>query len=533
MSKRLLYFITFFTIAISHAQKDRELFRINDKSIKVSEFKQVYEKNLAILEDQESKDIDKYLELFINYKLKVQEAYNLRLDTLKGYKRELESYKNQLIAPYLQDQEYLNNLIKEAYNRTKKEVKASHILLKFPGKGIEIDTTFLYQKINNIRDRVIAGENFEEVAKEVSEDPSAKNNGGNLGYFSAFTMVYPFEDIVYNTKVGEVSKPFETRFGYHIVKVTDKRASKGEFEVAHVLVKNAQGSKEKIDSLYKKLQEGVSFEEVAKKYSEDIGIASLGGKLPRFGTGRMVEPFENEVRNLNEIGGYSKPFKTKYGWHIVKLLKNYPVGSFEEVKDELTNKVKTSNRAALSKKAVLKKLKGEYKIEENKKALNVFLNTHVHKLKKENLKEVLFSVNETKTLQKDFLQFIGHKHKQSIKELYDEFKNIQIISYFKEDLVNREPEYRNILIEYQEGLLLFDLMEKKIWNKSSKDTSELEQFYTLNKSKYKGKKLNDIRGKVMNDYQKELEEKWIKSLRENNSIKIKEREVRKLKKIYN
>ncbi|WP_299158869.1 peptidylprolyl isomerase [uncultured Tenacibaculum sp.] len=533
MRKQFLYFFVCFVSSISFAQKEKELFRINNEPVMVSEFKQVYEKNLAVLEDDESKDIDKYLELYINYKLKVKEAYGLKLDTLKAYKRELEGYKKQLIAPYLQDNEYLNRLIKEAYHRTTKEVRASHILIKFPKKRKEKDTLVFYKRIEEVRKRILSGESFEKVAKEASEDPSAKINGGDLGCFSAFTMVYPFEDAAYKTKLNEVSKPFKTRFGYHILKVTGKRESKGEFEVAHILINKTERGKEKVDSLYKALKTGANFNKIAEKYSEDRGTASLGGKLPRFGTGKMVESFENVVRKLEKEGDYSKPFKTKYGWHIVKLLKKYPVGSFDDIKNELTKKVKKSNRAGLSKQAVLNKLKKEYKIVEYKKALNVFLNTNTHMLENQKLKEVLFSINNKKVLQKDFMNYIGHKHNHDVKTLYEKFKNIQIIEYFKNDLINKEPEYRNVLLEYKEGLLLFDLMQRKIWNRASKDTLELKELYRLNKSKYKNKKFEEVRGHVMNDYQKKLEKEWVKNLRENNKIRIRERELKKFKKTFN
>lgn len=533
MNKQFLYFFVFFISSISFAQKEKELFRINNEPVMVSEFKQVYEKNLAVLEDDESKDIDKYLELFINYKLKVKEAYSLKLDTLKAYKRELEVYKKQLIAPYLQDNEYLNKLIKEAYSRTKTEVRASHILVKFPKKRPDKDTLIFYEKIKEIRKRIVSGESFEKVAKEVSEDPSAKINGGDLGYFSVFTMVYPFEDAAYKTKLDEVSKPFKTRFGYHILKVTGKRESKGEFEVAHILINNSEKSKEKITSFYTQLKAGTSFEKIAKEHSEDKGTASLGGKLPKFGTGKMVENFENEVRKLNYEGSYSKPFKTKYGWHIVKLLKNYPVGSFDEVKNELTRKLKKSNRAGLSKQAVLNKLKKEYKVKENPKALNVFMNTNTHVLETQKLQDVLFSIDDKKVSQKDFMNFIGHRHSHNVKDLYEKFKNIEIIEYFKNDLVNKEPAYRNVLLEYKEGLLLFDLMQKKIWNRASKDTLELKKLYSLNKSKYKNKKFEEVRGYLMNDYQKKLEKEWVKDLRDNNKVIVKERELKKFKKTFN
>ncbi len=533
MRKSLLCFSIFLISTYAFAQKDKELFRVNESPVMVSEFKQVYEKNLEFILDEESKSIDNYLELFINYKLKVNEAYVLKLDTLKSYKREFEGYKNQLVAPYLQDNEYLNKLVKEAYNRKKTEVRASHILIKFHKKGIEVDSLILYNRINEIRNRVLAGESFEKVAKEVSEDPSAIVNGGDLGYFSAFKMVYPFEDAAYNTALNEVSKPFTTKYGYHILKTTGKRESKGEFEVAHVLIKNSVKSKSKIDSLYQIIEKGTSFEEVAKKHSEDIGTAFLGGKLPRFGTGKMVEAFENNVRAITNVNEYSKPFKTKFGWHIVKLLKKYPVGSFEDIKKELTQKVKKSNRAGLSKQAVLNRLKGEYTIKENKKAFTVFLTDEIDQLKKKKLEEVLFSINDKKILQKEFLKYIEYNQSLPIKKSYQNFKNGQIISYFKENLIKTKPEFRNTLLEYKEGLLLFELLQRKIWNKASKDTEGLKEFYTLNKLKYKNKELNEVRGQVINDYQKKIEENWVKELRKKNKIEIKERELKKFKKIYN
>lgn len=533
MKKQVLYFLVFFITTYSFSQRDKELFSVNKSSVMTSEFKRVYEKNLGLIVNEESKNIDNYLALFINYKLKVKEAYDLKIDTLKSYKKELESYKNQLIAPYLQDEKYLNFLIKEAYQRKKTEVKASHILIKIPKKIFGSDTLSFYKRINDVRNRILAGESFKKVAKEVSEDPSVKVNGGNLGYFSAFSMVYPFEDAAYKTDLNEVSKPFRTRFGYHILKVTGKRESKGEFEVAHILVKNSEKSKLKINSIYKMIESGESFEKVAEKHSDDKGTAFLGGKLPKFGTGSMVEVFENNVRTINKVGEYTKPFKTIYGWHIVKLLKKYPLGSFNEIKKELRNKIKSSNRAGLSKQAVLNRLKAAYKIKENKNAITVFFKSNLNELKKQELKEVLLSINNKKILQKTFYNYIKYKRNQPIQSLYVQFKNSQIMTYFKDNLVNTEPTYKNTLIEYKEGLLLFELMQEKIWNRSSKDTLGLTKFYNSNKLKYNNKEFDKVRGAVMNDYQKSIEENWIKELRRKNKVNIRERELKKLKKTYN
>ncbi|MEX6625552.1 peptidylprolyl isomerase [Tenacibaculum salmonis] len=533
MKKIFLVFIVLVITSInSFAQKDTELFRINNSPVMVSEFKQVYEKNLGVLIDDKSKDIDNYLELFIDYKLKVKEAYDLKLDTLKNYKNELAGYKNKLIAPYLQNTVYLNELVEQAYLRKKTEVKASHILIKFPKKGIQFDTLPLYNKINAIRKTILNGASFEKIAKEVSEDPSVKVNGGNLGYFSAFSMVYPFEDAAYATDLSKVSKPFKTKFGYHILQVTGKRVAKGDFEVAHILVKDNPKGELKINELYQKIASGISFETVAKKYSEDKGTAFSGGKLLRFGTGKMVAIFENKVRELPEIGAYSKPFKTKYGWHIVKLLKNYPIGSFDDLKDELTDKVKKTNRASLSKTAILNKLKKEYRIKEHKKALAVFLTSDIHQLKEEKLNKVLLSINNKKITQQVFFKSIKYKSNQSITGLYENFKNSQIIKYFKDDLINTEPVYRNTLLEYKEGLLLFELLQQKIWNKASKDTLGLTAFYQDNKLKYQNKPFKDVKGFVINDYQKEIEREWISELRKKNKIKIKKSVLKKFKETY-
>lgn len=533
MKKIFLFFVVFWITSVSFAQKDKELFRINNSPIMISEFKQVYEKNLGVVIDDTSKNIDNSLELFVNYKLKVKEAYDLKLDTLKNYKIELAGYKNQLVASYLQNTTYLNELVHQAYLREKREVKASHILIKFPKKGVDFDTLPLYKKITDIRNTILEGASFEKIAKEVSQDPSVRVNGGNLGYFSAFSMVYPFEDAAYTTKLNEVSKPFKTEFGYHILKITGKRVAKGDFEVAHVLVGNSLDSELKIKSIYQKIIAGNSFESVAKKYSEDKGTAFLGGKLPKFSTGEMVAVFENEVRALSKIGSYSKPFKTKYGWHIVKLLKKHSIGSFEDLKDELTAKVKKSNRAGLSKEAVLNKLKKKYRIKEYEKALAIFLTSDINQLKEENLKKVLFSINRKKITQQIFLKAIKYRSNQSIAVLYENFKNSQIISYFKDDLIKTQPEYRNTLVEYKEGLLLFDLLQKKIWDKASKDTLGLKAFYQKNKLKYKNKEFKAVKGFVINDYQKKIEANWVAELRKKNKVKIKRGILKKFKKRYN
>ena len=196
MKKRILLLATLLGLVLSmNAQKDSKVIAtINNDKITVGEFKKVYEKNLNAIDNDDAKDVAKNLDLYINYKLKVEEAYKSSLDTLKSYKREIQTYKNQLTAPYLQDKEFFDQLVQEAYDRTKNEIRASHILIRLPRNFRPEDTLVAYKGIMDARKRILAGEDFAKVAAEVSQDPSAKDNGGDLGYFYAFRMLYDFEN---------------------------------------------------------------------------------------------------------------------------------------------------------------------------------------------------------------------------------------------------------------------------------------------------------------------------------------------------
>ncbi len=533
MKNNIITIISLFLVMLSHAQKDKVLLTINETPIYVSEFKRVYEKNLDQINDSE-KGIDKNLDLFINYKLKLIEAYKLKLDTSRSYKSEYRSYKNQLMTPYLQDEDFKKTLLNEAYDRTINEVRASHILISYSKKKAKRDSTEIINLLDSIKNKINAGEAFDKLAKEFSHDPSAKINGGDLGYFSAFRMVYPFEKAAYETEIGKVSKPFKTRFGYHILKVVDKRLSKGAFEVAHILARDKSIiGKVKIDSVYQKLNEGKSFGELAKKYSEDRGSAVNGGVLPKFSSGRMVPSFENEVFNLKKEGEISKPFKTRYGWHIVKLIKNYPVKSFEELKPDLEARIRTSNRGKLSLKKLISDLKVKYKVAKNEELLNKVVKDRDFEFPETDEKTAVFSIEKKDVSLKAFLEYIKNKKYLSIESLWSKFEDDQVLNYYKSDLVNLYPEYKNTLQEYKDGLLLFDLMKTKIWDASQKDDEGLTLYFEKNKSKFKSQDISKVKGEVINDYQKYLEEEWLSTLKQENKIKINKKVLKKLKKYYN
>lgn len=534
--KKILFIglIVFAIIPVLGQKKDKTLVSINDEKIKVSEFKRVFEKNLSSIESEEGKDVEKNLDLFINYKLKVNEAYRLRLDTSRSYKREIETYKNQLTAPYLQDKKFLERLIKDAYNRTKTEIRASHLLIRFPSNYKSEDTLAIYNRIMKLRDSIVNHDaDFSEMAKKYSDDRSAKTNGGDLGFFGAFKMVYDFEDAAYNTKLGDVSMPFKTRFGYHIVKKVAERPSKGEVQVAHILITDKTPTgKKKIDTVYNKLEAGVSFKDLAKQYSNDINTKNKGGRLSRFGSGRMVKPFEDAAFSLENRGDYSKPFQTQFGWHIVQLFKKYPVESFEKVKAGIKTKIKRSGRAKLSDNAVLNKLKKEYTITEYEDAKDILKRKDIRGIPKDSLQATIISINGKNIKQEAFVLYIRNRRNKSIPFLFNAFKDYQVLEYFKENLVYTEPEYAFSLQEYKDGILLFELMNQKIWDKSSKDTLGLQTYFDKNKDRYSEKELSKIRGKVISDYQSFLEKNWIQDLRSRNTVKINKRELKKLIKFY-
>ncbi|WP_158838258.1 peptidylprolyl isomerase [Polaribacter sp. L3A8] len=541
MKKIVLLFVLSLSITAFAQKKDKTLLTIDGEKTTVSEFKRVYEKNLDAIDNEEAKSITKNLELYINYKLKVKEAYAIKLDTLPSYKREMETYKNQLSAPYLQDTTFIDQLVKDAYFRTKNQVKAKHLLLRLPRDAAPSDTLMVYNNILKLRERILNGEKFETIAAQYSEDGSAKDdpktgrkgNGGNLGYFSAFSMVYPFEVAAYTTEIGGISMPFKTQFGYHIIQVDDVKESSGEIEAAHILVRDTTlVGKVRIDSVYAKLNNNENFDDLAQQYSEDPGSKNKGGKLGKFTEGRMVKSFDDAAFGLENVNEYSKPFKTRFGWHIVKLLKKHPIKSFKEMKKDLKSKVKSSSRMELSEKAVVNKLKKQYTITEFEDAKKILDKKNVRGLPKDSLQGILIAINDKNITQEGFVKYIRNRRQFPIFKLFEMFKEKQILEYYKENLVNTEPEYAYTLKEYEDGLLLFELMQDKIWNQSSKDTLGLQEYFKKHTDNYKTTDLKSIKGQVINDYQNFLEKKWIADLRKKSKIKVDKKQVKKLIKFY-
>ena len=520
--KNILSILIFALSLSSFSQQEEVIFTVNGEPTGTNEFLRVYNKNLNVVADSSQKEIKNYLDLYINYKLKVKQAKDLGLDTVAAYQNELATYKKQLMEPYLKDDAFVSKLVVQAYERGLVEKNVSHILVKL--QPMAKDTMPAYEKISKARAAVLNGESFEMVAKQYSDDGSAKSNGGNLGYFSVFDMVYPFESAVYNAKKGEVSEIFKTRFGYHIVMLNDTREALGEVQASHIMIKaDSIGSKDRIDAIYKELQNGIkSFEEIAKKESEDKFSGEKGGDLGRFGSGRMVKEFDEVVFSLKQEGTISKPFKTQFGWHIVKLTKKFPIESFEKQEKELTAKVKRGDRASIVSNSIVHKIKDDYKVVVDKKALEPFTNGT---WKTSSLTSNLLSVRDMSVSQESLKRFLKEKEYSDLE--FENFKNTQILEYYKAHLEETNSEFANIYKEYKEGLLLFELLQEKVWDKA-KDSIGVKEYFNRNTALYAGNEFEEIKGKVGNDYQIYLEEEWIKELRAIYKVVINEEVVLKL-----
>ena len=517
MKKFLSLFILVFLSAMTvFSQNKKEvLMTINGKPVFTNEFKRVYKKNLDLVQDESQKDIDGYLELFIDYKLKIAEAQAQGLDQESAYKSEFSKYRDQLSRNYLFEDKVTEELAKEAYERGKFDIAASHILIRVDYESVPQDTLAAYNKIKSIREKALKGEDFTGLAKTYSEEPGAKERGGDLGYFSVFTMVYPFETAAYNTPVGEISEIVRTSFGYHIIKVKDRRAKLPKIGVSHIMISDKKGARtfnpeERINEIYTMLKQGESFESLAKQFSDDKNSAVKGGKLNPFTKGDLrASEFEDAAYDLKKIGDISKPVKTDFGWHIIRLDEKLPVETFEEQKQMLEKKVSEGDRSKLVSTATNNKIKQKYGFKKEASFLPYF-DTYVGDdvLKRKWVMEpipaseekTLFTIGDRKVGYTDFAKFIEnrqrttrpYKHKEAfLVELYNEFETEQLKDYFKEKLEVDNEEYAAVLNEYRDGLLIFDVMNKNIWQKAKTDSLGLDEYYNKTKADYQWKQRVD------------------------------------------
>ncbi|MGC4021950.1 MAG: peptidylprolyl isomerase [Cyclobacteriaceae bacterium] len=505
----LIPLVLFAFYSFSQTKKKAEpavIFSIDKTPTSVDEFEYLFKKNHGNKQDFTEAKIDEYLNLFINFKLKIKEAHQRGYDTTVKFNQELKTYRDELKKPYRAEKNLLDQLTREAYDRLTQEVKASHILILLKPDASPEDTLKAFNKISEIRKRVMAGEDFEKLARELSEDPTAKTNGGNLGYFSVFQMVYPFEEAAYKTKVGEISPVVRSRFGYHIVKVLDKKASRGEVEVSHILIRgksNDAKSKNLIFEAYDQLKSGRKWDELCKEYSDDTNTKNSGGKLRQFGIGvfASVPEFETMAFELKNPGDISDPFQSYIGWHIVKLERKIPVPSFTEAEPLLKKRVARDERLKISEQDAAAQRKKDLGFTENldskKKALALADSSLIKgkwkfKGPAESRKSVLFSAFKNDFTIGDFFGWLEKNQKPSklspsnyMTQLYNSFVEEKINEAEDQKIIQQNPDFQHLLSEYREGILLFEIMEKEIWNKASEDTLGQKKFYNENIEKYK------------------------------------------------
>ena len=450
--RRILLSLAVLSLGLNmSAQEDKVLMTIDGKPVMASEFMYIYEKN-----NQESaleqKNIDEYLDLFINFKLKVREAEANGIDTTEAFKKELAGYRAQATPKYMKDQEAIDSLVKMSYDRIAKDRRAAHIALQCPSTADDSTVEATLAQINTIRERVTTGlekkvkvtgkwkkvrepEDFFAVAVETSTDPSVQTNRGELGWITPFRYVYPFEQAVYTTPVGEITPVFRSAYGFHIALVEEERDHE-EVSAAHIMKMVPRGdsvaeaeAKVVIDSLYNVVKGGADFAETAKANSDDKGSAMRGGDLGWFGRGYMVKPFEDAAFAMKDSGDISAPFKSDFGWHIILLKGKRGIQPFEEMKEGILKKVQRDERIKEADASFIRKARAEYNLP---------------------------------------------------ADMSDE----DVRAYADSHLEEKYPELKNLVQEYHDGILLFDISLQEVWDKASQDTEGLQNYFNTHKADY-------------------------------------------------
>lgn len=490
---------------------DKTLFTVADDTVTAGEYIAVYNKNRNLGEDIDPKTPTEYLDMYINFKLKVHEAKELGMDTMPGFISEYGSYRDQLAKPYLTDKDVTKELVEQAYDRMHYDVRASHIMIAIPRGANPEDTAKAYAEIMSIKSKIQKGASFSEMAEQFSADTYSAKRGGDLGYFTVFNMVYPFEEAVYTSDLGELVGPIKTRFGYHLIKKTDERKARGEIMVNHILIisnekstsEQKEAAEKKINEIYGELESGADFETLAKQYSEDKSTAKNGGRMFPFGINKMYLEFEDAAFSLKNPGDYSEPVQTEVGWHIIQLVKHIGIADKDVAIADIKAKVDRDERSQQSRMSVIKKLKKEYNFREYPKVMKTafsqiddsYLKGEYMQGKIKSGNKVVFEFANKKYTVEDVITALSKKqgagNESSLSTVlnrnYKSYAEAELINYEKGMLVKKYPEFRLLSREYYEGILLFDLTEEKVWRKSVSDTVGLKEYYASHADKYQWK----------------------------------------------
>lgn len=548
---------------------DPVLLTVGGETITKSDFIKAYQKNSSLSEATEA-DLRDYLDLYANYRMKVQEAISMKLDTAQAFQREWASYKDQYAQQYLIDTEVSEQLLNETADRARYHVRASHILVRVPEDASPKDTLAAYHKILKIRDEIVNGMNFNDAAVKYSEDESARDyvnpqnkrlmrgNRGELGYFSVLEMIYPFETAAFTTPVGQVSQPVRTQFGYHLIYVQDKIPAVAKMYVSQIFIKDSNALDTKTDHseamskaamIRQEWKKGVSFDDLAASYSDDPSTKDNGGRMEPFSPNRRPGNYVYAAINLKK-GEISEPVPSVIGWHILRLDSVVYTTVNEEFKYMLKNRISRDSRSKKTKESLIEKLKVEYNYNDKgknaalkffKKQItdNFFQAKHVaiDSLKGiEKLKPMCTFANQTVTA-RDFGKYLSRfqgaqitiSMDKFIDQAFDNYVGDQILRYEKTQLMTKYPEYRDVVNEVHDGLLIYEINSRKVWNAAIEDTVGTKLFYEQVKTQFpSGDTLNpykpfeEVSAVVISMYQDQLEKEWIKELHQKYPVKLNE-----------
>ncbi len=495
------------SVAVVQAKgsKDPALMTINGKAVTLGEFEYLYHKNNS--QQLAPQTIDEYLDMFVTYKQKVADAESEGIDNTEAFKNEFDGYRRELAEPYLRNKEMEDSIIRAVYSHMQEDVDVSHIMLASKGPGIDAEAQ--KHTLDSIRTAILNGADFAALARQYSIDRAARKNGGRMGFIPVGRLPYTFEDAAYNTKAGEISPVVETPFGFHIVKVNARRPARGQVLAQHILKltqglseEDAAKKKAEIDSIGALLAAGADFEEIAKKESEDPGSQRNGGRLNWFGAGQMVPEFEEAAFSLQN-GEVSAPFKTSYGYHIVKRLDWKPVDSFETMEPMIKNVIQRDERGQMPRKRKIAELRRKFKAGVNAANLALVKNEIVKNggldsalIEKYIVSEMeVASMGKQKILLSEVVSEIGaplagtpERQAAQFEERVNLSLDNAVTEAERQDLAVNNADYRNLLNEYRDGMLLFEVSDRKVWTKAKQDKEGLENYFRTHRDKYKWEK---------------------------------------------
>ncbi|MDE6326531.1 MAG: peptidylprolyl isomerase, partial [Duncaniella sp.] len=489
--------------ATAAKKNDPVLMTVNGKDVHQSEFEYLYNKNNR--QQMQPQGIDEYVDMFVTYKLKVADAEAAGIDTTAAFRKEFEGYCSELARPYMRDSLVEERLVQEAYARMDRMVDVSHIMMPIGTTHQErIDNK---ARLDSIRTAILNGADFAEMAKKFSSDRSAVRNGGRMGYIYANMYPYPFELAAFSTPVGQVSEVIDDApYGYHIVKVNGEKPNPGSVHARHILKltrdmtpEQAQAKKAEIDSIYNILASGnADFESIARAESDDPGSARNGGDLGFFGMGRMVPEFEEVAFSLND-GEISKPFASPFGYHIVQVIEHKGIGALEDERPQILKAIGRDVRANYPETERLNQLKKDYHavilpqgLDKVKTLLSSAADTESGFALLDTDKTVVATIGDRKFTAADVMASMKPNVRQSAGDGYTTFYdavgqllNDRTLDYARERLIVDQPDYRNLVNEYRDGILLFEISNRNVWDRSTRDTEGLEEFFRVNRDNYK------------------------------------------------